>query len=65
MANVKRIQFRGPMQISIAQRTATLRGAVASEYDRMLAEQLIRLEPGIRQVQNELTVAAAPAPAKP
>lgn len=33
---------------------ATLTGQVASENQKKLAEQLLRLEPGIRNVQNEL-----------
>lgn len=55
-----RIKSLVPLEISIGNGTATLRGAVATSYDRALAEQLVRLEPGIRQVQNELTVTAAP-----
>jgi osmotically-inducible protein OsmY len=35
---------------------ATLTGQVESEAARRLAENLIRLEPGIRAVRNELTV---------
>jgi hypothetical protein len=34
----------------------TLRGTVASEDDRKLAEALARLEPGVRDVTNEITV---------
>jgi hypothetical protein len=33
-----------------------LRGTVASEYDRRLAEALIRLSPGVYEVRNELEV---------
>ncbi len=35
-----------------------LRGQVPSERDRLLVEQLARLEPGIWEVRNELTVSA-------
>ena len=38
-----------------------LRGTVASDHDRRLAEALIRLSPGVREVRNELEVPAQPA----
>ncbi|MBW3540027.1 MAG: BON domain-containing protein [Planctomycetes bacterium] len=38
---------------------ATLTGTVASERARRLAAAITRLEPGVRRVNNELTVAAA------
>jgi hypothetical protein len=44
-------------EIFVEEGTVTLRGVVAKESDRKLAEQLVRLEPGVRQVVNELTVA--------
>ncbi len=34
----------------------TLKGEVSSDSDRRKAERLIRLEPGVRSVVNELTV---------
>ncbi|MBX3414090.1 MAG: BON domain-containing protein [Pirellulales bacterium] len=46
----------GPVEVSVVGQTAILRGAVASEHQRDVAEQLVLLEPGIREVQNELTV---------
>ena len=36
--------------------TVVLRGTVASEADRRIAERMVMLEPGVRQVRNELTV---------
>ena len=36
----------------------TLRGRVASEDDKKLAAMLARLEPGVRSVRNEITVAS-------
>ena len=56
----RRVQVVGPLEVVIQGRTATLRGVVATHYDRALAEQLARLEVGIWQVQNELAVAVAP-----
>ncbi len=38
-------------------RTVTLRGTVASERDRLVAEKLAKMEPGVDSVVNELTVA--------
>jgi len=50
--------------VSIEGRTAVLRGSVASDQARLLAEQLILLEPGIDSVRNELTSSwKAPEPA--
>ena len=42
---------------TVAGETVVLRGVVAGEYDRQLAEQLFALEPGIAAVDNQLTVA--------
>mgnify|MGYP002622720736 CR=1 FL=1 len=50
----------GSLRVSLHQRTAILQGEVASEHARLLAEQLVLLEPGVSQVQNELRVVAAP-----
>lgn len=38
-------------------RTAILVGEVASEHERLLAQQLTMLEAGVSEVQNELTIA--------
>jgi len=45
-----------PIAVSVEDETATLRGEVASERDRDLAEFLVLFEPGISKVLNELTV---------
>lgn len=58
------IQIRLPVEVTVDGRTATLRGQVATEYDRILAERFVRMEPGISQVINELVVARAPTPAQ-
>ncbi|MEX0714408.1 MAG: BON domain-containing protein [Pirellulales bacterium] len=36
---------------------AVLRGQVATEDDRLLAENLVRLEPGVSAIRNEITIA--------
>jgi BON domain len=47
----------GPIEASLEGRTAVLRGTVATEADRQLAEGLARLEPEVLAVRNELVVA--------
>jgi len=56
------IQRTGPIEVSVEDRTATLRGTVASTKDRALAELLVQLEPGISDVRNDLKVKAAAEP---
>jgi len=46
----------GRIQASLEGRTAVLRGTVATEADRQLAEGLARLEPEVMAVRNELVV---------
>lgn len=69
---VPRFTTQGSVQVAVKDRTAILLGVVASSHDRLLAEGLARLEPGISQVENRLVVqspssssspAATPAPA--
>jgi hypothetical protein len=45
-----------PFEVTVAGRTAILRGAVASAHERSLAAALASLEPGIDAVQNDLVV---------
>ncbi len=42
------------IEVWVEGRTAILRGEIASERDRMLAEQIVLFEPGISAVQNDL-----------
>ncbi len=61
-----RIQKRGPLQIEVVDRIATLRGVVATEDDRALAVRMARLEPGISEVRDELSVGPSePEPPTP
>jgi osmotically-inducible protein OsmY len=53
-----RQRLAGPIQVSIVGGTAVLRGSVVSDEARALAGHLAQFEPGIRVVQNELTVTA-------
>ena len=45
-----------PFEVTVEGRTATLRGVVDSQDSRELAEILATFEPGISQVENQLTV---------
>jgi hypothetical protein len=58
LASLPAIHWSTPGQIEVQGRTAILRGVVATEHDRDLAERVVRLEAGIDQVQNQLVVAS-------
>ncbi len=45
--------------------TAVLRGVAATESQRLVLEKLVGLEPGVRQVRNEMTVIAPPVATSP
>ena len=64
---LKKFQAQAPIQVEVRGRTAILRGVVTTEHDRVLAEQMARLEPGIEAVKNEVVVAVptSPSPATP
>jgi len=51
----------GKVEASLEGTTAVLRGRVATEADRQLAEGIARLEPAVTAVRNELVVGSAPA----
>ncbi len=61
LANIPQLQLKSPVEVQMSGRKAILRGVVATESDRDLAERLALLEPGISEVQNELIVEASPA----
>lgn len=46
-----------PIAVAVEGRTVVLRGLVATDHDRVLAERVARLEPGVSRVVNELEVA--------
>lgn len=49
----------GPIEVQLEGDTVVLRGTVASEGDRQLAEVVARLEPAVSKVRNELVVQPA------
>ena len=53
---IETLQLTGPIEVSVAGGTATLRGRVASARDKEMIGQLVRFEPGISTVQNDLLV---------
>jgi len=42
--------------VTVENQTVVLGGTVATERDRRLAEALVRMEPGVRDVRNEILV---------
>ncbi|WP_390621871.1 BON domain-containing protein [Crateriforma conspicua] len=53
-----RLASSSPIEVSVQGRTATLRGLVASESEKSMAETLVLFEPGISTVTNQLRVTA-------
>jgi hypothetical protein len=53
-------RFRN-VEIEMQGRTAILNGEVASQEDRRIAELLLRLEPGVQSIENQLSVAGSDA----
>ncbi len=56
------LHWQGPAQVEMRGRTAILRGVVATEHDRDLAERVVRLEAAVDQVQNQIVVAGQAMP---
>jgi hypothetical protein len=66
LAGLPAIHWRSQNQVEMRGRTAILRGVVASEHDRDLAERVACLEAAVDQVDNQLVVASSSTkPAKP
>jgi hypothetical protein len=53
----------GQPQVAVVGDTVVLRGVAESESQMLVLANLISLEPGVRTVRNEMTIAGAPAPA--
>lgn len=51
----RRDRFRA-VDVEVSNRRATLRGTVTSEADRRMSELLLRLEPGVSRVDNQVEV---------
>jgi len=57
LASAPGMQSSSGLQVFTTGNTAILRGKVGSDYAKQLAAAMIRLEPGVYDVQNELVVA--------
>jgi hypothetical protein len=55
----------GQPQIAVEGDTVVLRGVAESETQMLVLANLVSLEPGVRTVRNEMTLAGAPAVAAP
>jgi hypothetical protein len=55
---VERLSSRNNIQVGMEGNTVVLRGPVKNDYERRLAEALIRLSPGVSDVRNELEAPA-------
>lgn len=62
LARTPRIARVSPISVTMESDTAVLRGQVRTLRDRQLAEDLVRLEPGVWEVRNELVVAEPQRP---
>ncbi len=56
LERMPQIVKRSPIRVVMRGETAILRGRVASRHDRELAENVVRMEPGVWDVRNELVV---------
>ena len=67
-AQIGRIADRGPafrgIRFAVEGTVVTLTGFVPDENTKRVAAALVRLEPGVRDVQNELVVAPPPSPVR-
>ena len=54
-------RVRGPISATIQGDAVILQGSVATAADRVLAERMAAMEPGVRRIDNRLSVEVAPA----
>lgn len=57
LARIEQVQSVTPIEAEVLGGVVVLSGIVPSERDRVLAERLVRLEPGVSDVQNDLQIA--------
>jgi osmotically-inducible protein OsmY len=65
LAKLPNLAILDPVTVSIAGRTAILRGRVATEHDRQMVAQIALLEPGVSAVQNDLRIGQPVPPRRP
>lgn len=61
LASLPALHWDSAPKVEVQGRTVVLRGTVATEHDRDLAERVARLEPTVSQVVNQLVVATPAA----
>jgi hypothetical protein len=57
LAAMPALHWQAPAEVAMQGRTAVLRGVVATQHDRDLAERVVRLEAAVDRVRNEIVVA--------
>ena len=62
LQNTAGLHSLSPLEASFQGDTLILKGVVATDHDRDLAERLAHLEPGVEQIQNDLVVNKAGTP---
>jgi hypothetical protein len=60
LAQAGGVQTLSGVQVDVRDTTATVRGAVATPYQRSLVGNLVSMEPGVWHVDNQVIVVAAP-----
>jgi osmotically-inducible protein OsmY len=63
LASTERLTSRGNIHVEVDGPTLVLRGTVADDHERRLAESLARLTPGVHDLRNELTIGSGGASA--
>jgi len=56
IAKIPRFQTGEPISVSVSSGLATLQGSVATQHDRKVLAEFVRMEPGVWEVDNQLTV---------
>lgn len=56
IARMPRFQTSQPVRVSVSGGVATLQGAVPTQHDRKVLAEFVRMEPGIWNVDNQLTI---------
>jgi len=57
---VSNIERLGTIQVNMTEGVAVLRGDVKTEHDRRVAENMARLQPGVKSVRSEINVSTVP-----
>jgi osmotically-inducible protein OsmY len=61
IANSSALPSKGAIRIAMDGGTVVLQGTVVDDHERRLAENLVRLTPGVHSVRNELQTRQGPS----